>query len=247
MTELERDSLTARLPSLTAREREVLDLAIDGLTDEQMGQSLDISTSTVNSYWVRIRAKLGHMSRTELVGAVLRHESGLRYASLLAECERLEELEAEMRAELAHERRRATSAPAAPLLSLALDHLPDAVLVLGPTGAVAHANLQAEYEYAAEPGGLVGLALGELATPHCREAAEKVACEVLDLSGPLRLVLGVERPHYSLRLDGTNFRAVLVLERFVGPSGVCATVAAREYMGDVEAIVRALRQPYSVA
>ncbi|RYZ87846.1 MAG: LuxR family transcriptional regulator, partial [Proteobacteria bacterium] len=63
---------TFRPDELSQREREVLDLAIDGHTDEQIAQSIGISVSTVNSYWVRIRAKVGPHSRTEIVSKMLR-------------------------------------------------------------------------------------------------------------------------------------------------------------------------------
>src|SRR5436305_15136624 len=59
------------LGSLSERESDILKLAIDGLTDQQIGNRLQISASTVNSYWVRIRGKVGHLSRTELVSRIV--------------------------------------------------------------------------------------------------------------------------------------------------------------------------------
>lgn len=60
---------------LSKREAEVLGLAMEGLTDRQIALRLEIQTSTVNSYWVRIRGKLGFLSRTELVSHVLRQQA----------------------------------------------------------------------------------------------------------------------------------------------------------------------------
>lgn len=51
---------------LSERELEVLELAIAGHTDVAIAQKLGIQAGTVNSYWVRIRGKLGNFSRTEL-------------------------------------------------------------------------------------------------------------------------------------------------------------------------------------
>lgn len=52
---------------LSGRELEVLSLAVKGYTDDMIAQELGIECGTVNSYWVRIRGKMGNFSRTELV------------------------------------------------------------------------------------------------------------------------------------------------------------------------------------
>jgi DNA-binding CsgD family transcriptional regulator len=52
---------------LSGRELEVLTYAVRGFTDDMIARQLGIETGTVNSYWVRIRGKMGHYSRTELV------------------------------------------------------------------------------------------------------------------------------------------------------------------------------------
>jgi PAS domain S-box-containing protein len=59
---------------LSKREREVVDLASSGLTDEGIARELGISTATVNTYWGRVRSKLGQLSRTEIVAAVVRND-----------------------------------------------------------------------------------------------------------------------------------------------------------------------------
>jgi DNA-binding CsgD family transcriptional regulator len=57
--------------SLSDREQDVLNYAVKGFTDDQIAQVLGIEKGTVNSYWVRIRGKLGHLSRTHLVANYL--------------------------------------------------------------------------------------------------------------------------------------------------------------------------------
>ena len=52
---------------LSPRELAVLTFAAQGHTDDTIASFLDIQTGTVNSYWVRIRGKLGNFSRSELV------------------------------------------------------------------------------------------------------------------------------------------------------------------------------------
>lgn len=69
-------------PSLSTRERQLLQLAASGLTDMAIAHRLDISPTTVKTYWGRLRAKLGRSSRTELVAHVLREEAHRATCSL---------------------------------------------------------------------------------------------------------------------------------------------------------------------
>lgn len=57
---------------LTAREREVLDLLIDGLTNSQIAEKLTVSPSTIKSHVSNILSKLGVASRTEAVALALK-------------------------------------------------------------------------------------------------------------------------------------------------------------------------------
>lgn len=56
---------------LSDREEQVLLLSTKGLTDKEIARKLDLSIATVNTYWVRIRTKLGGANRAELVAAAL--------------------------------------------------------------------------------------------------------------------------------------------------------------------------------
>jgi DNA-binding CsgD family transcriptional regulator len=53
-------------PSLTERERDVLRLICEGLTDKAIAEQLFISANTVRSYLERIREKTGRHRRSEL-------------------------------------------------------------------------------------------------------------------------------------------------------------------------------------
>ena len=66
---------------LSARELAVLTFAVQGYTDDMIANELGIECGTVNSYWVRIRGKLGNFSRTELVA---------RYVQKKADAQRTE-------------------------------------------------------------------------------------------------------------------------------------------------------------
>ncbi|HEY0868191.1 MAG TPA: LuxR C-terminal-related transcriptional regulator [Fimbriimonas sp.] len=204
------DNRAFRPDLLSVREREILDLAVDGCTDEMIAQSLAIATSTVNSYWVRIRSKLGQLSRTEIVSAMLRHESNLKYADLIAENERLVQSEKTAKLELSHARSDLRASTSGLWVALALNHAADAMVVCEPPGRVVFANLQSQKLFAAEPDELEGMMVWDLAIPEVRELKRATAKDVFKLDGPPRVVVGVESPFYGLRRDGDNFRGVLV-------------------------------------
>jgi NarL family two-component system response regulator LiaR len=59
---------------LTAREREVLALIIEGLNNTQIADRLVVSPSTIKSHVSHILAKLGVASRTEAAALAVRHQ-----------------------------------------------------------------------------------------------------------------------------------------------------------------------------
>ena len=63
-----------RLASLTGREREVLDLIGQGLTNRQIGEQMFLAEKTVKNYVSGLLAKLGMERRTEAAVFVARHE-----------------------------------------------------------------------------------------------------------------------------------------------------------------------------
>src|ERR671930_189604 len=66
----------ARLASLTEREREVLDLIADGLTNRQIGERLFLAEKTVKNYVSSLLGKLGMERRTQaaVYGAEVRRQ-----------------------------------------------------------------------------------------------------------------------------------------------------------------------------
>jgi len=57
---------------LSDREREVLLLAAEGLTDKEIALRLEIGSKTVRTYWDRIRQKLAAASRTQALAISLK-------------------------------------------------------------------------------------------------------------------------------------------------------------------------------
>ncbi|TDC10536.1 LuxR family transcriptional regulator [Nonomuraea longispora] len=75
--EVVEDDPPLRHPDLSSRENEVLQRIADGLTQQQIAQSLGISRHTVDTYLRRIRTKLGLGNKAELTrAAVLGHRAG---------------------------------------------------------------------------------------------------------------------------------------------------------------------------
>jgi DNA-binding NarL/FixJ family response regulator len=64
--------MSRKLPQLTQREREVLHLLADGLTNEQIGKRLTISPETVRTHVRKAMTKLDADTRTQAVATALR-------------------------------------------------------------------------------------------------------------------------------------------------------------------------------
>ena len=66
----------SRLASLTQREREVLDLIADGLTNRQIGERMFLAEKTVKNYVSSLLGKLGMERRTQaaVFGAEVRKD-----------------------------------------------------------------------------------------------------------------------------------------------------------------------------
>lgn len=66
------EQLRIRTRPLSDRERQIITLAADGLTDEQIAQRLFLSRETVRTNLKRGAAKLGVSGRTALVATAIR-------------------------------------------------------------------------------------------------------------------------------------------------------------------------------
>jgi DNA-binding CsgD family transcriptional regulator len=69
---------------LSPREEEIVQLCVEGLTNDGIASRLGISVGTVNTYWLRIKLKVGGQGRTDTVVRVIkeRAERALREANV---------------------------------------------------------------------------------------------------------------------------------------------------------------------
>ena len=61
--------------ALSEREREVIRLSAEGLTDAEVGEQLGLAAETVRSHWKRVRKRLGEISRAEVVRLLAQEEA----------------------------------------------------------------------------------------------------------------------------------------------------------------------------
>ena len=107
--------------ALSPREEQIVQLAVEGHTNEGIANKLGLSLSTVNTYWVRIRMKVQGESRTAVVARLIREkaeqalrESNVEKAELAQEIDRRQHALLDLHAALS-------------LLQLAMDQLRSAV------------------------------------------------------------------------------------------------------------------------
>jgi DNA-binding CsgD family transcriptional regulator len=69
---------------LSPREEEIVQLCVDGLTNDGIAARLGLSVGTVNTYWLRIKLKVGGQGRTDTVVRIIkeRAERALREANV---------------------------------------------------------------------------------------------------------------------------------------------------------------------
>ena len=60
---------------LSPREEEIVGLCVEGLTNDAIASRLGLSVGTVNTYWLRIRLKVGGTGRTDTVARIIKEKS----------------------------------------------------------------------------------------------------------------------------------------------------------------------------
>lgn len=87
--QLSPDEEARLIERLSARELEIVRMASEGMTDREIAQALGIAVGTLNTYWTRIRSKVGLHTRSDIVRAVLAYHGRARDREMDQERERL--------------------------------------------------------------------------------------------------------------------------------------------------------------
>lgn len=217
-------------PDLSPRETQLLLMASEGHTDNAISLKLGISVATVNSYWVRIRSKLGAQSRTEAVAMALRTQAETNMRKLQLENERL-----------AQDLAAATSDnPGGPLsASIFCDMIQaaaDGILIVGTSGKIIAANpaLSEMFGYSADE--LAGELVSRLIPSRLREAHMDHVNEYF--GSPSRRRMGHDLFTPGRRKDGSEFAVSITLgaqETLTGHYTVCMV---RDATAEINAIAQ---------
>lgn len=170
---------------LSPREQQLIAMAGQGLTDTAIANRLGISEATVNTYWGRIRVKLGPHNRTELVAIALREEYERRIDELRK------------------------GSPEGPDYSAILQAAPDALLLITEDGTVEQANVAAGEMFGYGTEEMVGMDLMALIPPRFRLMHDEYVADFL--SNPERRAMGPRMGVVGLRKNGMEFQMAAVI------------------------------------
>ena len=210
---------------LSAREDEILEAAIEGMTDIQIAKRMAISQSTVNSYWVRIRGKLGQSSRTELVAHALKAQARTEMDAVTAELASLQEVARQ-------NARTGAIAGSDDLCTAALEAMPEALIVIDESRAIRYVNRRAEAMFRFGEGTMTGLAFETLFSESVRVETLGRLVEHLASAEPFRL--GLDRVVYGRHRDGTLFRIVLFVDTCATARGRIYSMIVRDFASEVD-------------
>ena len=193
---------------LSRRELEVLQLAAEGLTDKGIAARLGISHSTVETYWLRLRSKVGAHSRTELIARVLtdRFRATLDTIRASAQTEVL-------------------GMPEDGDWARIVEHLPDAVLIVRPDGFIAYGNALAREMF--DHGGLAGASvhLSELVPARFRKEHDR-SCSTY-FESPIPQEMADHEGTLAIGADGSEFKIAANLAAVETKAGMRAVCVVR--------------------
>jgi PAS domain S-box-containing protein len=214
--------------SLSPRERQLLILASQGLTDQAIAHKLGISLATVGTYWGRIRIKMGPLNRTELVAVFLREEASETVANLRQENQRLL-AELEQQGETT-EMLRVTLE----ILRGLVDTAPDAIVLVGEDGRIQLANEQAEEMFGFGRGELRDVSVEELVPERYR--TQHVVNRDDYMENPVKRRMGEHLATMALRKDGTEFPMATALSATRTAHGTFVTCIIRDLSYQLQAM-----------
>lgn len=206
--------------TLSKRERQILVCAAHGLTDLAIAAKLGISSTTVGTYWGRIRGKFGHHSRTELVANYMREKAARTMGEMKQENERLV-------ADLAARTKTADSNKSTlDLLRKVLGTAPDAIFLINENGIVEYANEEAERIFGYERNELVQKSVAILIPERFHGTHRNHRKRYLE--NPVKRPMGDHFGTPALRKDGTEFITATTLNAIQTSNGQIVTAFIRE-------------------
>lgn len=192
--------------ALSQRERQILQLASAGLTDKAIASEIGISPTTVNTFWGRIRYKMGQASRAELVGSLARMEAeeDLRAAKALNDA---------LLVEIAlHRRTQEKLAESEARFRHLVDSVPDALVVVREDGLIDLVNNRFEEVFGYAKAEILGMPLDMLIPKRFKSRHRELASEFF--ATPRVRKMGGEMLFECARKDGSEFLAEIMLSPF---------------------------------
>lgn len=207
------------IEGLTDREKDVLTLASRGFTDKEIASALGLSVSTVSSYWMRIRLKLGTNGRAESVAVAMQRAAESEIEHLAAEMEERSRREAKFRA--------------------LLEAAPDGVVVVDEGHRIVEFNAEAERMFGRSKESVVGQPVTMLIPDRYRESHRKLQEKYF--VNPIKRPMGLGLELYGLRGDGIEFPVEISLSPVNTEDGKLVIAVVRA-VGEENSVVAGLRQ-----
>lgn len=198
--------------NLSQQEIRVLELASKGQTDKGIGETLQISTSTVVTYWGRIRAKMGHQSRSELVANFVMSLAKTEVAGLRSELDQ-KSSEGE-----------ALSKDVERLKSL-LEFAPEAMIIVNPEGEIQSGNHFAAELLECQESDFPGLSVSRFIPPEIHDAHREFRARYLQ--DPKRLAIGHDTGVEIVSYVGRRFIGFVTMNVAETPEGTAVIVMLR--------------------
>ncbi len=207
------------LAPLSGRERQILVRAARGHTDQAIANHLGISLGTIGTYWGRIRSKLGHFNRTELVARYLEAESA---ESLVFLRERNRQLQAQIEQERA----------GLEMLQAVIDSAAEAILVVNEAGEIQLANEDAAEMFGYPKQELGAMKVADLMPERFRQVHD--GHRAAYLANPQKKRMGEHRATLARRKDGSEFPTTTLLSSTQTPQGTIVTCIVRDLTREPE-------------
>ena len=212
--------------SLSQRERQLLDFAVRGYTDQAIANELGISLATVGTYWGRVRIKFGPYNRTELVALYLKEEASDTLEKLKEENHGLVSQISE------HAKTVSMLKTSLELFRGLVETAPDGILLVNDHGTIELANEQAEEMFGYPKSALLGMQVEKLIPERYREQHLENRNEYND--HPRKRKMGEHVATIALRKNGEEFPVAAALSATETPGGLLITCIIRDLTSNKE-------------